>query len=196
MLRIIAGTAGGRRLSTPRGEATRPTSDRVREAVFSAVEHDLGSLAGRHLLDLYAGSGAVGLEAVSRGAGGALLVEHDRRVAGVIRDNIAALGLHPATLRAGRVERVLAAGPPAGLAFDVAFLDPPYPLPNDAVADTLRQLLTHRWLAPEALAVVERSSRSPDLAWPQGFEATRARRYGETRVWYGRVNDSAAASRP
>lgn len=190
MTRIIAGTAGGRRLSTPRGDATRPTSDRVREALFSAIEHELGSLAGRHFLDLYAGSGAVGLEAVSRGADSAVLVEHDRRVGGVIRDNIATLEMRTATVRPGRVARVLAAGPPQGTVFDVAFLDPPYPLDGDEVADALRSLLEHRWLTSDALVVVERSSRSPGLLWPQGFEATRSRRYGETCIWYGRVNDS------
>ncbi|HET7326955.1 MAG TPA: 16S rRNA (guanine(966)-N(2))-methyltransferase RsmD [Nocardioidaceae bacterium] len=186
MTRIIAGTAGGRRLSTPRGTTTRPTADRVREAVFSAVEHQLGTLAGKHVLDLYAGSGALGLEAVSRGATSAVLVEHDRRVGDTLRANIASLDLRSATLRLGRVERVVASGPPRGRLFDVVFLDPPYPLGNDEVVAVLRLLLENRWLALDALMVVERSSRSADLAWPPGLEATRSRRYGETCVWYGR----------
>lgn len=194
MTRIIAGTAGGRRLSTPRGDATRPTSDRVREAVFSAIEHDLGSLAGLRFLDLFAGSGAVGLEAVSRGAVGAVLVEHDRRAAGVIRHNIATLEVPTATLLSGRVERLLTSGPPQGTMFDVAFLDPPYPLDNAEVSGVLRGLQEHRWLTSDALVVVERSSHSTDLPWPHGFEATRSRRYGETRIWYGRVNDSVTRS--
>lgn len=189
MTRIIAGTVGGRRLSTPRGGATRPTSDRVREALFSAIEHELGSLAGRRFLDLYAGSGAVGLEAVSRGAGSAVLVEQDRRVGGVIRHNIATLALPTATLLSGRVERLLGSGPPQG-PFDVAFLDPPYPVHNDAVVDVLRGLLDHGWLTTAALVVVERSARAPELPWPEGFSGIRSRRYGETCVWYGRVSDS------
>jgi len=188
--RIISGSAGGRRLATPSGVATRPTSDRVREAIFSAVEHAEGSLAGLRFLDLYAGSGAVGLEAVSRGAAGALLVEHDRRVAQVIRSNIAALGLRDAALRVGRVDKVVASGPPAGRAFEVAFLDPPYTLATPEVVGVLEALLTHGWLTPRALVVVERSVRSPALEWPAGYEAGRCRRYGETCVWYGRVAES------
>ncbi|MPZ93313.1 MAG: 16S rRNA (guanine(966)-N(2))-methyltransferase RsmD [Propionibacteriales bacterium] len=188
MTRIIAGTAGGRRLVTPPGDGTRPTSDRVREAVFSTVESTLGSLAGAAFLDLYAGSGAVGLEAMSRGAARALLVEHDRRVVKVARDNVATLGFGEVTVSGGRVERVVRSAPPGGAGFDAVFLDPPYPLDNDAVVAVLSDLCDHGWLNPDALVVVERSSRTPDLAWPPGYVALRARRYGETHVWYGRAS--------
>jgi 16S rRNA (guanine966-N2)-methyltransferase len=112
MTRVIAGSAGGRRLSVPAGRDTRPTSDRAREGLFGTIEALHGPLAGANVLDLYAGSGAVGLEALSRGAARALLVEADQRAVKVIRANIAALGLSGATVAADRVERVLSSGPP------------------------------------------------------------------------------------
>jgi 16S rRNA (guanine966-N2)-methyltransferase len=112
MTRVIAGSAGGRRLSVPAGRDTRPTSDRAREGLFGTIEALHGPLAGANVLDLYAGSGAVGLEALSRGAARALLVEADQRAVKVIRANIAALGLPGATVAADRVERVLSSGPP------------------------------------------------------------------------------------
>jgi hypothetical protein len=113
--RVIAGEAGGRRLAVPGGRDTRPTSDRAREGLFATIVSMLGSLDGARVLDLYAGSGAVGLEALSRGAEHVLLVEHGARAARVIRENIEAIGLPGAVLAADRVERVLARGPaPAG----------------------------------------------------------------------------------
>jgi 16S rRNA (guanine966-N2)-methyltransferase len=190
--RIIGGSAGGRRLSTPSGEGTRPTSDRVREAIFSAMESEIGPLTGRRFLDLYAGSGAVGLEALSRGAGRVVLVEHDRRAVRVIRANAAALGLTGATVLPGRVERLVAAPPAEGgdaVGFDVAYLDPPYTVSTGAVVGVLGALRAHGWLAAEALVVVERSARTDALHWPEGYEAGRSRKYGETCVWYGRVTD-------
>src|SRR6478672_639808 len=107
MTRIIGGTAGGRRLRTPTGDATRPTADRVREALFSALESQLGSLTGLRFLDLYAGSGAVGLEAMSRGAGVVTAVESDRRTARLVQDNATALHFHKVEVLALPVARVL-----------------------------------------------------------------------------------------
>ncbi len=182
MTRIIGGSAGGRRLQTPRGAATRPTSDRVREALFSAVESWCGSLRGLRFLDLYAGSGAVGLEAWSRGAGVVTLVEHDRRTAALISDNARAIGFAKSHVVAGSVAAVLRRPPTAP--YDVAFLDPPYPLSEEALADDLAALASEGWLVPGALVVVERSSRSREPAWPAGFAATRSKRYGETTLWY------------
>lgn len=190
MTRIIGGSAGGRRLSTPPGAATRPTSDRVREAIFSSIEHEAGSLVGCRFLDLYAGSGAVGLEALSRGASSALLVERDRRAVRVIRANAAALRLAGASVLPGRVERLTGAPPAETAGFDVAYLDPPYTASTDEVVGVLSALRRHGWLAADAVVVVERSVRSPALHWPEGFVAGRCRRYGETCVWYGRVTDS------
>ena len=183
MTRIIGGAAGGRRIATPRGAATRPTSDRVREALFSAVESWCGSLDGLRFLDLYAGSGAVGLEAWSRGAGVVTLVEHDRRTAALVAANARALGFARADVVAGSVAATLRRPPSAP--YDVVFSDPPYPLEDAAVAADLRALVSGGWLVPGALVVVERSARSPEPAWPDGIEDVRAKRYGETTLWYG-----------
>jgi 16S rRNA (guanine966-N2)-methyltransferase len=181
--RIISGTAGGRRLATPTGPTTRPTTDRVREALFSSIESWCGSLQGLRFLDLYAGSGAVGLEAWSRGAGVVTLVESDRRTARLIADNARALGFAKADVVARSVAATLGAPPAAP--YDVVFLDPPYPLEDDAVAADLALLDAHAWLVPGAMVVVERSSRSPAPAWPEGIDGTRSKRYGETVLWYG-----------
>ena len=183
MTRIIGGAVGGRRIQTPRGASTRPTSDRVREALFSAVEAWCGSLHGLRFLDLYAGSGAVGLEAWSRGAGVVTLVEHDRRTAALIADNARTLGFAKVDVVAASVATTLQRSPAAP--YDVVFLDPPYPHPDDAVAADLRALAENGWLVPDALVVVERSSRSPGPDWPDGFSEHRERRYGETMLWYG-----------
>lgn len=188
MTRIIAGTAGGRRLATPRGSATRPTSDRVREALFSAVEAWCGSLRGLRFLDLYAGSGAVGLEAWSRGAGVVTFVEQDRRTATMIARNADALGFTKPNVVTGSVATALLKPPAAP--YDLAFLDPPYPHPDDSVVTDLRALVEHDWLVPDALVVVERSSRSPALAWPDGLVGERSKRYGETTLWYGHAGST------
>jgi 16S rRNA (guanine966-N2)-methyltransferase len=182
--RIIGGEAGGRRLRTPTGESTRPTSDRVREALFSSLEALLGSVTGLRFLDLYAGSGAVGLEARSRGAGVVTCVEQDRRTAALVRDNARTLGLDVEVV-AGSVGRHLAHQPRTP--YDVVFADPPYPLPTATVQDDLVALHEHGWLTPGAVVVVERSSRSEGVAWPAGYEPLRERRYGETVLWYGRA---------
>ncbi|GAA5042107.1 16S rRNA (guanine966-N2)-methyltransferase [Thermocatellispora tengchongensis] len=185
MTRVIAGSAGGRRLAVPAGRATRPTSDRAREGIFSTVGSLLGPLEGASVLDLYAGSGAVGLEALSRGAARAVLVESDPRAVKAIRANIAALGLPGAELVADRVERVLAREAPGR--FDLVFADPPYALADDVVAAVLERLRDGGWLADDALVAVERESRGPELKWPAGYLEERVRRYGEAAVWYGRA---------
>jgi 16S rRNA (guanine966-N2)-methyltransferase len=182
MTRIIGGTAGGRRITTPRGVNTRPTSDRVREALFSAVESWCGSLSGLRFLDLYAGSGAVGLEAWSRGAGVVTLVEQDRRTASMIAANARGLGFVRAHVVNGSVATTLVRPPVAP--YDVAFLDPPYALGEPDVAADLLSLRDHGWLVPGAMVVVERGSRTPEPAWPEGFDHTRHKKYGETVLWY------------
>jgi 16S rRNA (guanine966-N2)-methyltransferase len=140
-----------------------------------------GSLVGAAFLDLFAGSGAVGLEAASRGATSVVLVERDPLALRVIRTNVDALGLAGVELRAEPVERVLAAH--ATAIFDVAFLDPPYSDPVDGV---LKLLVEAGWLAPNAVVAVERASRDPALEWPAGIDPLRSRRYGEATLWYGR----------
>lgn len=181
MSRIVAGTAGGRRLQVPPGRDTRPTSERVREALFSRLQHD-GWLDATRVLDLYAGSGALGLEAASRGARAVLLVEHGRAAGSVIRRNIASSGLAGVTVLAARVERVLARA--AEQPFDLVLADPPYRLDDDALADVLALLARQGWLAERAAVVVERASRSDPPRWPEGLVSTGERSYGETRLWF------------
>ena len=176
MTRIVAGAAGGRRLEVP-PSGTRPTSDRVREALFSALEASVG-LDGARVLDLYAGSGALGLESLSRGAVRATFVESDRRAGEILRRNANGLGLPGADVRLGTVQSVLATPPDDR--YDVIFVDPPYALGEPELAEVLTALLA--WAAPEATLVVERSTRGADPRWPEGIEPTRSRKYGETTL--------------
>ncbi|MFF0224631.1 16S rRNA (guanine(966)-N(2))-methyltransferase RsmD [Streptomyces sp. NPDC004629] len=195
MTRVIAGRAGGRRLAVPPGNGTRPTSDRAREGLFSTWQSLLGGpLDGERVLDLYAGSGAVGLEALSRGAGHTLLVEADARAARTVRENVRALGLPGAEVRAGRAEQVVRAPAPAE-PYDIVFLDPPYAVSDDDLREILLTLRTEGWLATQALVTVERSTRGGDFHWPDGFEALRARRYGEGTFWYGRAASTCEDAR-
>jgi len=193
---VIAGEAGGRRLAVPDGRDTRPTSDRAREGLFATIVSMVGSLAGSRVLDLYAGSGAVGLEALSRGAEHVLLVESGTRAGRVIRANIEAIGLPGAEVLNDRVERVLARGPghsATGGRYDVVFADPPYALAGEAVSGMLTVLADQAWLAPGALVIVERAARSGPVSWPAGFVPDRARRYGEATFWYARTPDNLLA---
>ncbi len=180
MTRIIAGLAGGRPLQTPKGDATRPTTDRVREALFSRLESLLDFTDAR-VLDLYAGSGALGLEAASRGAAHVLSVESDKATAALIGRNAASLGLSMVSVRADRTERLLHHGPDAA-AYDLVVADPPYSVDEDTIAHMLVALMTHRWLSPQAVVVLERSSRSPAPRWPAGLGALRSKKYGETML--------------
>jgi 16S rRNA (guanine966-N2)-methyltransferase len=177
--RIVAGTHGGRRLAVPPGEGTRPTSDRTREALFSTVE-SMTDLVGCRFADLYAGSGAIGLEAASRGAAAVLLVESDARAARTIRTNIATLGLAGTCELAPVKVAVRLATPPAEL-YDVVFADPPYTMDEPEIAALLTALVP--WLAPDAITILERSSRSPTPPIPP----LRTRRYGDTALHYFRA---------
>ena len=194
MTRIIGGEAGGRRLAVPPGRSTRPTSDRTREGLFAALMSLLGSLDGSAVLDLYAGSGAVGLEALSRGAADVLLVESDRTAAQVIKRNIATVGLPGARLVNDRVERVLRRGPGEAAARDLVFADPPYSVGDADLASMLVALSGPGWLAAGAVVVVERDSRSGPVPWPDGYGEDRSRRYGETSLWYGRASGAASTT--
>ena len=186
MTRIIGGTAGGRRLQTPKGDLTRPTSDRVREALFSAVQSSLGSLDGLRFLDLYAGSGAVGLEAWSRGAVAVTLVERDRRTAATARANVAAVGCRAARVVTASVRTVLTASA-VDAPSDGVFSDPPYATAGDRVLGDLHALVARDWLAPGAVVVVERSTRAGTLEWPEGLVEECVRSYGETTLWSARA---------
>ena len=185
MTRIVAGRFGGRSLQVP-PKGTRPTRDRVREAIFSRLDH-LDVLDGARVLDLYAGSGALGLESASRGAADVVLVDANRRAADVARRNVAALGLQrEVRVVADSAERFAAGAvaSSAGTGFDVVFLDPPYDLAEDALATVLAHLAAPGVLAADAGVVVERSTRSPEPAWPAGLEPFARKDYGETAVHY------------
>ncbi|HET9658046.1 MAG TPA: 16S rRNA (guanine(966)-N(2))-methyltransferase RsmD [Kineosporiaceae bacterium] len=179
MTRIIAGTVGGRRLEVPKGDLTRPTSDRVREAVFSGLD-SRGVLHGSRVLDLFAGSGALGLEAASRGAAEVTLVDSSRAAAEVARRNVSALGMR-ATVVLSSAQRFLTGRSPVPM--DVVLLDPPYAIGEDVVAEVLSALVEHGWLAPGGLVVLERSNRGPEPRWPAGLVREDIRRYGETVIW-------------
>ena len=174
MTRIISGTVGGRKLRVPPA-GTRPTADRVREALFSVLASRI-DFEGLRVLDLYAGSGALGLEALSRGAAHARLVESDGRAAAVVTRNITELGLTGASVSKASVATLLAAPPDDP--YDLVLSDPPYDLPNSAVEADLLALLAGGWLAADALTVVERSVRTPPIDWPDGFDSPRRRDYG------------------
>jgi 16S rRNA (guanine966-N2)-methyltransferase len=175
-MRVIAGLFGGRRLTAPRGLSTRPTSDRVREALFSA----LGEVHGARVLDLWAGTGALGIEALSRGAAHATFVENARPALTALRDNLASLGLEEVTRVVGQpVERALRGlARPGEPPFDLVFADPPYAVVG-AVPTAIAALAGD--LAPEARIVVEHAARdaAPQLA---GFRARPSRVYGDTAV--------------
>ncbi|MDP9407002.1 MAG: 16S rRNA (guanine(966)-N(2))-methyltransferase RsmD [Actinomycetota bacterium] len=190
MTRIIAGVAGGRRIAVPPGQRTRPTTDRTREALFSSLVSLLGPLDGARVLDLYAGSGALGLEALSRGAERALLVENDAKALRALRANVRDLGLPGAQVAAEPVERVVGAPPGSayGGPYDVVLADPPYATTAERVERVLADLIGHGWLADGAVVAVERSSRGLGPAWPAGLVAERERRYGEATLWYGRAD--------
>jgi 16S rRNA (guanine966-N2)-methyltransferase len=174
--RIIAGEARGRRLQVPIGDVTRPTSDRAREGLFSSLQ-SLGDVDGARVLDLYAGSGALGLEALSRGAASATFVEDDPAALNAIRDNIAKVNVAGAHVVPMKVEVFLAAEPEPR--YDVAFLDPPYDV---EVTQVLEALVP--WLTEGAVVAVERRTRGIDPTWPEALRPERSRRYGEATLHY------------
>lgn len=195
MSRIIAGRAKGRRLTAPKGTTTRPTTDRVKEALFSALsswfdtadEAPDEQLAGVAVLDLFAGSGALGIEAASRGASPVTCV--DSHTASVIRDNAKHAGLLVSVV-ASRAEQLVARTLDS---FDLVFIDPPYDLAPAIVDALLMALHEGSALTDQALVVLERSSRSPAPEWPPAFTRTWDRRYGETTLHFG-ATDNALTS--
>jgi 16S rRNA (guanine966-N2)-methyltransferase len=158
---------------------TRPTTDRVRESLFNVLTARL-DLTGMTVLDLYAGSGALGLEALSRGAASVLLVESGRRAAAVIARNSATLGLSGATVRRGSVAAVLAAG--AAAPVDLVLADPPYDVDAAEIEAVLKALTAHGWAGAATVVVLERPASSPPLTWPAGWRRWQQRVYGDTRL--------------
>jgi len=183
MTRIISGKWKSRLLSVPQA-VTRPTASRVREAIFSTLLHELGSFSDLQVLDLYAGSGALGIEAISRGASNACFVDNDRAAISIINSNLGGLGHARTQVVKSNVATYLGQ-PSGGVAFDVVFMDPPYSVVDAVVEDHVAVLVAHGWLNEDAVLVIEREARSV-IEWPEGFEAQEPRIYGDTAVWYGR----------
>lgn len=185
-MRIIAGAARGRTLSVP-AHGTRPTPDRVREAMFSTLQSMLTAedrtWSALHVIDAYAGSGALGLEALSRGAASLLLVEKRAPAAQVIRGNIERVGLPGARVIVGSLAS-LTRRAPDGSPADLVMLDPPYEVSSSAIADELAGVVAAGWVAPDAIVVVERPARATQSPMPWPAER---REYGDTALWYGRV---------
>ncbi|MEZ5973063.1 MAG: 16S rRNA (guanine(966)-N(2))-methyltransferase RsmD [Hyphomonadaceae bacterium] len=182
-MRIVGGTFKGRAISTPAGRDTRPTSDRAREGVFNVLAHADWSpgVAGRRVLDLFAGSGALGLEAMSRGAAFALFVDTDSAARGAIRDNIEALGLFGAT-RIHRRDATDLGLKPAGLGepFDLVFLDPPYG--KQLGERALARLVEGGWITPDALITLEVGA--DETPQTPNFETLDERAYGAAKVLF------------
>ena len=209
MSRIIAGVAGGRRLTSVPGHHTRPTTDRVKEALFSRLD-SWDVIAGARVLDLFAGSGALGLESLSRGAHNAILVDHARPAVQALRANATLINKElsntapvsntapinsPAPVNStapgkgcafgARVEQAKAAtflANYSGVSFTLVFLDPPYPMSTEEVDELLAALVPH--LAPDAVVCLERASSSPAPQWPDGLSPLKPRRYGETTLYF------------
>ena len=185
MTRIIAGRAGSISLEVP-DSGTRPTSDRVRESLFGALE-SADALRGAAVLDLYAGSGALGLEAVSRGAASADLVEKAARAAAVVERNSAKVAKsvgRDAVIRVHRSPVSVFLGGPRG-PYDLVLIDPPYDLAEGELTDALSLLRPS--LADEATVVIERAARSPKPSLPAGLEHARDKKYGDTVLWWVRA---------
>jgi 16S rRNA (guanine966-N2)-methyltransferase len=183
-MRIVAGEFRGRALATPGGDRTRPTSDRARQAIFNVLEHAAWSpgLRGLRVIDLFAGSGALGFEAISRGADFCLFVETDEAARGAIRETVDAFGLFGRTRVHRRDATDLGVRPGSdGPAFDLAFLDPPYGKGLGEAA--LARLAAGGWLAPDAVVVFERGTQEPAPDAPE-FEVVDERGYGAAKVWF------------
>ncbi len=176
-MRIVAGKWGGRTLKAPRGTVVRPTTDRVREALFSILGD---RVEGRAVLDLFAGTGALALEALSRGAGSAFLSEPDPDAFAAISANLASVGTTAAETFNGDFRKAIKRLVPPGRRFDLVFLDPPYGKGLAAAAS--RVLAASGLLSEEAIVVVEEATRSPDGIFPGGWILQTDRRYGDTRL--------------
>lgn len=196
-MRIIAGIARGRQVNSPRGSVTRPTSDRVREALFSSMESRAGTWAGSRVLDVFAGSGAMGLEALSRGAASAVFVESDKSVVRTLRENVERVGLQGAQVVALDAWR-FAAGEPRSAElpeqshpFDRVVCDPPYSIPASRIAVLILDLVGQGWIEGGCDIVVERPARDLESPWPDtgtvSVQDADRRTYGDTALWYGHL---------
>lgn len=182
-MRIVAGMYRGRTLVAPKGTGTRPTSDRVREAVFSTLTHRFDALIDADVLDVFAGSGALGLEALSRGAMSATFVENDRVARAALERNISTLGVGAQSATVSRDAFRLSGKPRPGASFSLLFLDPPYRIEPVLIRELLEELACAGSLEEGAVAVFEHRTGNVPV-WPAGFEDAGSRAYGETTVSY------------
>lgn len=191
MTRVIAGTHKGRRILVPE-VGVRPTTDRVREAIFSSVASRF-DFVGKRVLDLYSGTGALAIEALSRGCSYAVLVEADRKIAGTTKQNVTKLDLFERCdivttdalqlISQSRLENAnpsIQQGP-----FELIFIDPPYEESSESVSELLLAMIDNLWVADASLVVVERATKSAPIEWPASFASVESRPYGDTTVWYG-----------
>lgn len=186
MTRIIAGTLKGRSVTVPKS-VTRPTASRVREALFSAISHMVNDFDQLHVLDLFAGSGALGIEAISRGATHATFMESDHKASECISKNLNDLLGVEVTAKNVHVHQrdvMQATNSESNEQFNLVFIDPPYAMSDDTVEVLLDQLSENNWLGSGAIVVVERSSKST-VEWPDSFDALQNKTYGDTSIWYG-----------
>jgi 16S rRNA (guanine966-N2)-methyltransferase len=187
-MRIIAGSAKGRRLLSPEGTSARPTSDRAREALFSSLESEYGDLRGIRFLDLFSGSGAVSAEAISRGARACVAVESDRAALAIARSNIemaqSLSDVEEVTIVDSDVESFSSrfSNP-----YDVIFMDPPYAFPDQDLQLLLKQLMKSGAIVKESLIVIERASRTDTFPWPDEMRQVKVRKYGNAAIFYGEI---------
>jgi len=187
-MRIIAGSAKGKTLISPPDSRTRPTSDRAREGLFSSLESEFSSLEGLHFLDLFAGSGAVGVEALSRGAGVVHSVESESSVESVAIKNFQCVKTATGTFRVFHTsaERFLASDNATEKGrYDIIFMDPPYELSNQSIEELLEVIKTRDLLALRGVLAIERKSKSSPFTWPVGMEEIKVRSYGQGSIFYG-----------
>lgn len=187
-MRIIAGVAKGRTLSTVAG-ATRPTSDRAREGLFSSLISEFGDFTALHVLDLFAGSGAIGLEALSRGAGVVHCVEKNEAACKTISKNAELVAKSQAPglfhLYSMSVQRFLEVA--ASSRYDIVYIDPPYDFSDVELYKCLVQLRSGDFVKEDSVIAVERASKTGTMKWPSGFEAIRERNYGQAVIYYGKL---------
>ena len=190
-MRIIAGSAKGRKLVSPEGDTARPTSDRAREALFSSLESEFNNMEGIRFLDLFAGSGAVTAEAISRGASSCTLVDSDRLAMEIARKNVEIARSSLQSVKAVEVNFIdddaetfvkRKSNP-----FDVIFIDPPYAYPDLELTEMVTHLLENGYIAPSTLVVIERANRASEFPWPDSMREVKVRRYGNAAIFYGEV---------
>ena len=187
-MRIIAGSAKGKVLISPPDSRTRPTSDRAREGLFSSLESEFSSLVGLTFLDLFAGSGAVGVEALSRGAAVVHSVESEGDVGAISISNFQLVKSAAGSYRVfhSKAERFLESDQAAQKdKYDIIFMDPPYEISNAAIEALLQIIVTRELLQPHGIVAIERESKSAPFTWPHPLEAIKVRSYGQGSIYYG-----------